>query len=76
MEGFIMVILKNNLRECRKEAHIKQTELAAEIGIARETIGKLERGDNQNPCYRLVYEVASYFGKPVEAIFQYEETGE
>ena len=51
-----MVILKNNLRECRKEAHIKQTELAAELGIARETIGKLERGDNQNPCYRLVYE--------------------
>ena len=71
-----MVILKNNLRECREEAHIKQTELAAELGIARETIGKLERGDNQNPCYRLVYEVASYFGKQVEEIFQYEDVGE
>lgn len=71
-----MVILKNNLRECRKEAHIKQTELASELGIARETIGKLERGDNQNPCYRLVYEVASYFGKQVEEIFQYEDAGE
>ena len=56
--------------------HINQKELAAQIGIARETIGKLERGDNQNPCYRLVYEVASYFGKPVEEIFQYEDAGE
>ena len=76
MEGFIMVILKNNLRECREAAHINQKELAAQIGIARETIGKLERGDNQNPCYRLVYEVASYFGKPVEEIFQYEDASE
>ena len=49
MEGFIMVILKNSLRECREAAHINQKELAAQIGIARETLGKLERGDNQNP---------------------------
>ena len=53
---------------------MNQKELAAQIGIARETLGKLERGENQNPCYRLVYEVASFFGKPVEAIFQYEES--
>ena len=46
-----MVILKNSLRECREAAHINQKELAAQIGIARETLGKLERGDNQNPCY-------------------------
>ena len=71
-----MVILKNSLRECSKAAHINQKELAAQIGIDREKIGQLERGDNQNPCYRLVYEVASYFGKPVEEIFQYEDAGE
>lgn len=71
-----MVILKNRLRECRKAAHMNQKELAAQIGIARETLGKLERGENQNPCYRLVYEVASFFGKPVEEIFQYEESEE
>lgn len=69
-----MIKLKNNLRECRLAAHMNQKELAAQIGIARETLGKLERGENQNPCYRLVYEVASFFGKPVEAIFQYEES--
>lgn len=71
-----MITLKNNLRECRRAAHLNQKELAAQIGIARETLGKLERGENQNPCYRLVYEVASYFGKPVEEIFQYEESEE
>ena len=71
-----MVTLKNNLRECRQAAHMNQKELAAQIGIARETLGKLERGENQNPCYRLVYEVASFFGKPVEEIFQYEESEE
>ena len=70
-----MVVLKNNLRESRREAHINQKELAAQLGIARETIGKLERGENQNPCYRLVYDLASYFGKSVEEIFQYEESG-
>lgn len=71
-----MVTLKNNLRECRQAVHMNQKELATRIGIARETIGKLERGENQNPCYRLVYEVASFFGKPVEEIFQYEESGD
>ena len=71
-----MTILRNRLPECRLEAHIKQAELAAKLGTARETIGKLERGETQNPCYRLVYEVASYFGKPVEEIFQYEESVE
>ena len=74
MEGYEMTILRNRLRECRLEANIKQTELAARLGVARETIGKLERGETQNPCYRLVYEVASHFGKPVEEIFQYEES--
>ena len=71
-----MVILKNSLRECREAAHINQKELAAQIGIARETLGKLERGDNQNPCYRLVYDLAVFFGKPIEEIFKFEETEE
>ena len=76
MEAYEMTILRNRLRECRLEAHIKQAELAAKLGTARETIGKLERGETQNPCYRLVYKVASFFGKPVEEIFQYEKSAD
>ena len=71
-----MSILRNRLRECRLEANIKQAELAVELGTTRETIGKLERGETQNPCYRLVYKVASFFGKPVEEIFQYEKSAD
>ena len=35
------------------------TQMADNLGVTRETLGKLERGQLQNPYYRLVYEVAA-----------------
>ena len=68
-----MMVLKNTIKECRSELHINQQQLAENVGTTRETIGRLETGKYQNPTYRLVYEVATFFGKPVEDIFRYED---
>ena len=71
-----MAVLKNTLRESRAEYHVKQQELADVVGVTRETIGRLERGELQNPNFRLVYYVAKYFGKPVDDLFKYLEDDE
>ncbi len=68
-----MRVLKNTIKECRKEKHINQQELADCVGITRETVGKLERGQYQNPTYQIVFDLATFFEKPVEEIFHYEE---
>ena len=68
-----MLVLKNSIKECRNEKNIKQQQMAEDLGITRETLGKLERGQCQNPYYRLVYQVAAYFGKTVEDVFVFED---
>ena len=47
--------------------------MADDLGVTRETLGKLERGQLQNPYYRLVYGVAAYFGKSVDDVFVFED---
>ncbi len=50
-----------------------QEDLSKIVGVSRETIGRLERGE-YNPSYRLVYQIAHVFGKNVEEVFYYQET--
>ena len=71
-----MLVLKNTIKENRNERNIKQQQMADELGITRETLGKLERGQLQNPYFMLVYEVATYFGKRVEDVFVFEDHDE
>ena len=68
-----MLVLKNTIKEYRTKKHINQQQMATDLGITRETLGKLERGQLQNPYFRLVYEVASYFGKTVDDVFVFED---
>ena len=68
-----MLVLKNTIKECRGEKHINQQQMTDDLGVTRETLGKLERGQLQNPYYRLVYEVAAYFGKSVDDVFAFED---
>ena len=68
-----MLVLKNTVRECRSIKHINQQQLADATGTTRETINRLERGTYQSPNYRLLYDIALFFEKPIEEIFFYVE---
>lgn len=64
--------LKTRMREFRKENNIQQAELAAAVGVRRETIVNLENG-KYNPSLKLAMDIARYFGKTVEDVFFFED---
>ena len=64
--------MKNRLEEIRKERGIKQEELAAALGVSRQTVGSLENG-RYNPSILLAFKIARYLGMQIEDIFIYEE---
>ncbi|WP_195985591.1 helix-turn-helix transcriptional regulator [Clostridium sp. D33t1_170424_F3] len=64
--------LKTKLREHRARMGMKQEELAARVGVRRETIGHLENG-KYNPSLKLAMDIASVFHTTVEELFQFDE---
>ena len=64
--------MNNRLEELRKERGITQEELAALLGVSRQTISSLEKG-RYNPSIQLAFKIARYFGLRIEDIFIYEE---
>lgn len=68
--------LKNRLRKFRLEKGLTQQELAQAIGVSRQTIIALERGDS-TPSVKVALKLADLFGLKLERIFWLEmETGE
>ena len=67
-----MSVLKTKIHEYRKTRNMQQAELAALVGVRRETIGKLENG-RYNPSLKLAMDIAHVFGVAVEDIFFFEE---
>lgn len=67
-----MATLKIRLHELRKERNMQQSELAALVGVRRETIGNLENG-KYNPSLKLAMDIAKVFECTVEEIFSFEE---
>ena len=65
--------MKNNIRVERAIVKISQHQLADEIGVSRQTINAIELG-KYVPSTILSLKIARYFEKPVEEIFQLEET--
>ena len=70
-----MAKLKTKIHELRKDHHMQQAELAALVGVRRETIGNLENG-KYNPSLKLAMDIAKVFDKPVEEIFTFIEEDE
>lgn len=64
--------LKTRIHELRKENKVQQKELAAVVGVRRETIVNLENG-KYNPSLKLAMDIAQYFGKTVEDVFEFVE---
>ena len=59
----------SRIREYRARHNMKQEELAALVGVRRETIGNLESG-RYNPSLALAWSIARVFGVAIEEIFQ------
>lgn len=60
------------MKEYRAKNNIKQGELAEMVGVRRETIIRLEKGQ-YNPSLKLALDVAKALGATVEEIFIFEK---
>lgn len=64
--------LTTKIKEYRAKTDMKQDELAALVGIRRETITRLEKGQ-YNPSLKLAMDIAKVFNVSVETLFSFEE---
>lgn len=64
--------MKNRIKVERAERAITQQELAEAVGVSRQTIVAIEK-NRFLPSTPLALKIASYFAKPVEAIFMLED---
>lgn len=61
-------MLSTKLKEYRAERNMKQDELADLVGVRRETIIRLEKGQ-YNPSLKLAMDLAKIFDVSVEELF-------
>ena len=62
-------IIKNQVYELRTKSNITQEALAEALGVTRQTIIAIEKG-NYTPSVILALKFAKFFKKSVENIFQ------
>lgn len=64
--------IKTKIKEYRAKIGMKQEELAALVGVRRETIGHLENG-KYNPSLKLAFDIAKVFNITVDEMFTITE---
>lgn len=64
--------MENNLRVLRAMRRITQEDLAAALGVTRQTILAIENG-KYNPSLELAFKIAKYFETPIDKIFLYDD---
>lgn len=65
-------MLETKIRAPRQERGMDQSQLAALVGVRRETISRLEKG-LYNPSLKLAMDIAHVFGRTVEEVFTFRE---
>ena len=60
--------MKNNIKQLRKQAGLRQEDMANQLGVTRQTIIAIEN-DKYNPTLYLAMKIASLLNKNVEDIF-------
>lgn len=60
------------IKEYRIKNNIKQSELADMVGVRRETIIRLEKGQ-YNPSLKLAIDISRVFSATVEELFMFPE---
>jgi len=64
--------LYNRLKEYRARIGVNQSEMGKLVGVSRQTISQIERGD-YSPSVTLALKIAKVCNVKVEDIFEYEE---
>lgn len=67
--SFMSDNISNQVNKFRKEIKITQEDLALALGVSRQTVIAIEKG-NYAPSIGLALKIAEYFNKPVEKIFK------
>ena len=65
-------MLQTRIKEYRDQRGMKQSELAALVGVRRETIVHLENG-RYNPSLKLAMDIAKVFHTTVEELFAFTD---
>ena len=65
-------MLHTRIRELRLSRGMEQAQLAALVGVRRETIGRLEKGQ-YNPSLKLAMDIAQEIGLTVEDNFTFTD---
>lgn len=61
--------IKNEVSKYRTEMGVTQEDLASKVGVSRQTIIALEKG-NYTPSILLALKIAGFFKMPVEKLFK------
>lgn len=64
--------MKNRLKVLRAERDWSQAQLAALLGVSRQTVNAVERG-KYDPSLPLAFNMSRVFAQPIEAIFVPDE---
>lgn len=65
--------MNNRIKELRARFNLTQDELAAKVGVRRETIVFLEKG-KYNPSLQLAHNISKTFNLKIEEVFLFEES--
>ena len=60
--------MKNRLKILRAERDWNQQDLAAALGVSRQSVNAIETG-KYDPSLPLAFRISDLFGLPIEAIF-------
>ena len=60
--------VQNSVHDLRKEQSITQEAFAEGVGVTRQTIIAIEKG-NYTPSVLLAIKISKFFNKPVEEVF-------
>ena len=61
--------MRNRLKELRREQGLTQADLAARLGVSRQTVNALEKG-RYDPSLPLAFSIAHTFKCGIEDVFQ------
>lgn len=64
--------MKNRIKALRKARGCRQEDLAAALGVSRQTIIAIEN-DKYNPTLELAMKLARFLQTPVEELFHLED---
>ena len=60
----------NQIRDLRTEVGLTQADLAAHVGVTRQTIIAIEKG-KYSPSLEAAFQIAAALGRPINEVFGY-----